>query len=488
MDIITVMTGLRENEAAVQSVSAYDPAADERYAGDGLDEFEDVLNASYRKDIGCEASVKDNPAADNGPEEALIKEISEGEKTEDISENRPENEQICIKAAKEAVKEMMLIPVMAQIAGKLKAIFVSDSNILDITGLAAEVKKALGKKVMDKVLKEMDEVFPEWKNMGPSAKNFKDPKMAELVPIFVRVAQNVLDSLKPEKSGNINMIAGTRTLAAENRSVKGNMAGRAEDHKNPSELLIEKTAGEFIDDLCLNLARAIKPDSNINASMPGSRGEKVLVKAPIIAAEDISMSAVQKDQVNLSGPDKNKGGPERQIDGIFRPAETSILKAGRANLSAGPAANIKPQEIALQITRHIDSDIGDRVKEIEVRLSPESLGTIKIRVLSQDNKVDIFIKTHYSHTNEIINESIDSLRNNLIEKGLEIKELSVSADPNDFNGRDNGKNFQAYRRGRSAGGWIRENDAAEDKMREAAFLRESYEGSAAENGYLNIIV
>ncbi len=84
----------------------------------------------------------------------------------------------------------------------------------------------------------------------------------------------------------------------------------------------------------------------------------------------------------------------------------------------------------MQISSKIAAKDGPVIRQLEIMLKPESLGAIRIKVEAAGDGVNIKIQTQYSHTEEIISSNLDMLKNNLSEKGVLLKDLSVFMDLN----------------------------------------------------------
>ncbi len=58
-------------------------------------------------------------------------------------------------------------------------------------------------------------------------------------------------------------------------------------------------------------------------------------------------------------------------------------------------------------------------QEINVRLVPESLGEVRIKITSANERLNITIKTQQYHAGEILRENISNLQNSLLDKGMD---------------------------------------------------------------------
>lgn len=274
---------------------------------------------------------------------------------------------------------------------------------------------------------------------------------------------------------------------------------RVEDmHKPDREIILDKritgeidrVTGLFVKRLVDEFGRDIRPmESNFNPdSIIGTavRGLKVetVDKGPwIISRKANSIAAKYAEKV-----EKEKSYPDRRILGIERNVTVGdYSKSGKAFFSVNQASAYTKTDVAYQISGKINIKEGETLREIELKLEPESLGTIKIKIASQDNKINVWIKSNLLHTNEIIHESISILKNNLIEKGMEIGEISISVDPNGSGGEKGSQgDFPGYQQGTINKNWYNQKSTTDDDLR--AGVMESYQGLSAASRYLNIIV
>lgn len=100
-----------------------------------------------------------------------------------------------------------------------------------------------------------------------------------------------------------------------------------------------------------------------------------------------------------------------------------------------PMEGVKESElknVVLQVIKNLDPNMNKKEDEIIIKLEPESLGMIRIRVLSVDSKLEVEIKTQYGFTRQLLGDTLTDLKKGLETKGFDIKEFVVSADPQGF--------------------------------------------------------
>jgi len=72
-------------------------------------------------------------------------------------------------------------------------------------------------------------------------------------------------------------------------------------------------------------------------------------------------------------------------------------------------------------------------QEINIRLVPESLGEVRIKVTSSNERLNITIKTQQYHAGEILRENISNLQNSLMDKGLD-SQILITMENGAFQG------------------------------------------------------
>jgi hypothetical protein len=122
--------------------------------------------------------------------------------------------------------------------------------------------------------------------------------------------------------------------------------------------------------------------------------------------------------------------------------EGGVINSGGVN--SNPAiekTSVNLADVIMQISSRIINKDGPVIRQLEIMLKPESLGAIRIKVEAAGDGVSIKIQTQYSHTEEIISSNLDMLKNNLSEKGVLLKDLSVFMD---LNTGTSGKSFEGF--------------------------------------------
>jgi flagellar hook-length control protein FliK len=128
---------------------------------------------------------------------------------------------------------------------------------------------------------------------------------------------------------------------------------------------------------------------------------------------------------------------------VFQPTVDPAISSSGA-VSTNPVTGntaVNLADVIMQISSRIISKDSPVIRQLEIMLKPESLGTIRIKVEAAGDGVNIKIQTQYSHTEEIISSNLDMLKNNLSEKGVLLKDLSVFMD---LNTGASGKSFEGF--------------------------------------------
>jgi hypothetical protein len=108
------------------------------------------------------------------------------------------------------------------------------------------------------------------------------------------------------------------------------------------------------------------------------------------------------------------------------------------NLSKLPAENVitdneasEGEDVGSQIIRQIDLyrdifDAGFTEKELSVKLSPEDLGSVEVRIKRSDSGFEISFTAQKADAAELIADKAADLEKAMASRGIELKEISVS--------------------------------------------------------------
>ncbi len=158
-----------------------------------------------------------------------------------------------------------------------------------------------------------------------------------------------------------------------------------------------------------------------------------------------------------SHKDTNDGKMPKGIEGkntVSKGSEFSFQPSGRIETGHNSVSQDKSQiyqSVSRQIEDSVSAVLSSNKKEIKIDMSPPDLGNIKIEVVTHKNKeVAITIMAKDSNVKSLLDNNKNDLINNMSEKGVLVKEFSVSVGGNnnrDQNWRNNFKGKQTRNAG-----------------------------------------
>lgn len=107
-----------------------------------------------------------------------------------------------------------------------------------------------------------------------------------------------------------------------------------------------------------------------------------------------------------------------------------VEKAKEAKPSLFDKAKTSPtlqkEEVIKQIIDHIKIQNLARAKEVTIRLNPEYLGEVKVKIYVEGNRTSVEFKSASKEVGRIISENINELKTALEDQGLKTDELKIS--------------------------------------------------------------
>ena len=105
---------------------------------------------------------------------------------------------------------------------------------------------------------------------------------------------------------------------------------------------------------------------------------------------------------------------------------------------AEPFSRVLESKISEQIIEKVGFNIKNGKKEITIKLKPESLGRISMKISTDNQQVMVKVIAEHSHVKELIENNLNQLKTALNEHGLEVDKFDVSL------AKDSGQSFDEY--------------------------------------------
>lgn len=141
--------------------------------------------------------------------------------------------------------------------------------------------------------------------------------------------------------------------------------------------------------------------------------------SPFAGGEEFRKAISEVKKALAEQPDKS---PVTQVD-----VEALQHKADHTDLNAlsfsQDKAGVKPDDLVNQVKAQILQSRAEGKDEFVVKLKPESLGEITIKMQEHEGKITLSILTASAQTAKLLNESVDALRLSLRPLQAEVREI-----------------------------------------------------------------
>jgi flagellar hook-length control protein FliK len=196
-------------------------------------------------------------------------------------------------------------------------------------------------------------------------------------------------------------------------------------------------------------------------NQPAKNSGDVLQSKTVLRQPDQDKQSFSLKYLDDSRQTDKPGRVERQ--GSSLEGEKSVPRAGAATLLNKPVVDNKTEVPAM--TKPLshpewNKDLGDRIvwmsnKAIptaEIRLNPQHLGPISVRVNVADDQATVVFTAQHAAVRETLEASIPKLREMMSAQNLNLAEVSVSQSPSSDHGRSQSQNFaQSFADGQRQG-------------------------------------
>lgn len=154
-------------------------------------------------------------------------------------------------------------------------------------------------------------------------------------------------------------------------------------------------------------------------------------------SETEEISVIQNDskdeKVKTSDTD-NKSSNDQSLNGSTQTTsntETSVLPESDANTVT--YSDMDPQEIYNQIGEYIRNLSSENLQEIEMKLQPETLGTIQVKVTQSEGVVKAELTTTNESVKAMLEGQLIQLKEDFERSGLKVEDVEVKVSTNAFN-------------------------------------------------------
>jgi len=151
-----------------------------------------------------------------------------------------------------------------------------------------------------------------------------------------------------------------------------------------------------------------------------------------------------QDAGSFKGLESAKSGPDLQVQAPTAAADNAI-KAVESSKSVLPekliARGATETKIINQIINKLSIRSGGAQNEVQIRLDPPSLGTIRLNITTVGDSVRTMIIAENHAVKQTIENNFNQLRDAMSEQGLKVDSFSVTVGGESGNSNKNGKQF-----------------------------------------------
>jgi flagellar hook-length control protein FliK len=151
-----------------------------------------------------------------------------------------------------------------------------------------------------------------------------------------------------------------------------------------------------------------------------------------------------KDAGSFKGLESTKAAPDIQVQAPTAAAD-NVIKAVESSKSVLPekliARGATETKIINQIINKISTRGGGTQNEVQIRLDPPSLGTVRLNITTVGESVRTMVIAENHAVKQTIENNFNQLRDAMSEQGLKVDSFSVTVGGESGNQNQNGKQF-----------------------------------------------
>lgn len=299
-----------------------------------------------------------------------------------------------------------------------------------------------------------------------------DPKLLEIIASILKSLTGDTEPVKQIDNEKLSQIVQDIKAVLENNQEV--LSQISQDDIKPDKILkmlseagidINKLAEDIKDAANLNPKplndETIKPSRQKNQSKEDVisirkeltlgndlKAQLLSLKVDTLSQEKMMLSDELKEEMMGFGLLNNDSEESLNISDIK--FSTIGLKASDSIGNTG-IKDARPMQIINKIAQEIKSIIGKEKSEINIKLEPESLGKLSVKISSENGVFNASFYAENDRAKAMIESNIASLKKTLEEQGLQINELNVfvGSNPDDLNRHKNIMEAQKYSKLRS---------------------------------------
>lgn len=162
----------------------------------------------------------------------------------------------------------------------------------------------------------------------------------------------------------------------------------------------------------------IGAQGKVVSDSPSLNQLKASFAAPAVKAEDMKTG---RDNLKASSSALNLNMTPQNSE---RPNEVAVKASDKAE-KAEASRSVKREEVIKQIIDHVELKNFANKSELTIKMNPEFLGSMKMRLLFEGDKVSAEFNTTSREVREALSESADELSQAFQEKGIKVGKINV---------------------------------------------------------------
>lgn len=214
------------------------------------------------------------------------------------------------------------------------------------------------------------------------------------------------------------------------------------------EFVTENNANALKEDLNLDLSEVKDLLDNAKAELEvASQREGVEIKSVTVNHQAVEVNTERTDEVfeqneispveikqsTKSDSDKKSFENESGFSGNNLSGDNQVHNNLQVNNEEVVSYSDKASEIYDQIGEQIRNISSENIREIEIRLQPETLGTIHVRVSESQGVMKAELITDNENVKAVIESQLIQLKQDFDESGIKVNEVEVRVSTNEFN-------------------------------------------------------
>ena len=175
-----------------------------------------------------------------------------------------------------------------------------------------------------------------------------------------------------------------------------------------------------------------KPAEDTKGLSEKASNEDVKAKPDGLLNEPAKSVSPEQNQNPLTGQNE-RGNEQAANTNIFGGNNAEVVtETPETPVTPYTQQSFNPSDVARQMVTGVRTVVTESLKTMELQLNPENLGKMIIHVSEQDGQLTARINIQNENVRTAMEEQMAIVKNNLEAQGLKIENVTVTADPHEF--------------------------------------------------------